>query len=473
MKKILISISIISLFIIACGDLTELNENTKSPDEVPAGALFANATVALFDFMASTNVNVNNLKLWAQHWTETTYQDEANYELTERNVNGRTFDILYATVIRDLRAAKVAMQDNEFLSQENKQNQEAIFTVMEVYSYHLLVDIFGDVPYSAAYGDDVTPEYDRAQDIYDAIINDLDNAIDNLGGESALGGDDLIYGGNTAAWKKAANSLKLRLAVRIADFNEGRAQTMAEEAVSSGVFGSSSDNLTLQYTTTTPHTNPLWVDLVQSGRNDFVAGNTMVDHMNDLDDPRRFHYFIPPYDSTGNPIGGIVGANNTYSEYSHITERVQAQDYPHTILSYNEVLFLLADAAERGFDVGGDAEQFYNMAVTHSILEWDGTQEEADDYLAQSDVDYTTGDWRERIGMQKWIAMYNRGFEAWSSYRLYDAPELNEAAEAGTTPPLRYIYPVDEYSLNGESVNAAAANYDGDDSFAPIFWDVN
>lgn len=477
MKKLLISLSILSLFIIACqGDLTDLNEDTKNPQVVPSGTLFANATVSLFDFMASTNVNVNNLRLWAQHWTETTYTDESNYELNERDVNGYTWDILYATVERDIRDARQFMEANQNINAEQKRNRGAIFTVMEVFAQHLLVDFFGDVPYSAAFGDDVTPAYDNAQEIYVDIINRLNGAIANLDGVSGLGADDLIYGGDVTAWKKAANTLKLRLAMRLADLGtvDGlSAQTLAEEAVASGVFTSTADDMVLTYTSSTPHTNPLWVDLVQSGRNDFVAANSLTGYLNSLNDPRADNYFDPPYDSLGNPIGGIVGAQNSYPDYSHPPARIKEPSYPHRILSYIEAEFLLADAAERGYAVGGTAEEHYNAGVTESILFWDGTQQEADDYLAQPEVAYANGDWRERIGTQKWIAMYNRGFEAWSSWRMYDQPALNEAAEINMTPPYRYSYPVTEYSLNGQNVDAAAAKYNGDDRWVRLFWDVN
>ena len=78
--------------------------------------------------------------------------------------------------------------------------------------------------------------------------------------------------------------------------------------------------------------------------------------------------------------------------------------------------------------------------------------------------------WKEVIATQKWVALYNRGFEAWSTWRLYDAPTMNVSAEAGTTPPTRYNYSVDEYSINGTSVSAA--NSGSDLVTDKVFWDV-
>lgn len=472
MKKLFIYLSIVALMV-SCKDLTELNRDIKNPEEVPAGTLFSSATVSLFDFMSSANVNVNNFRLWAQQWAQTTYSDESNFELTERDVNGYAFDELYTDVLRDLRESRKVMMADQFLTDENKRNQGAIITVMEVFTYHILVDIFGDLPYTAAFGDDVTPAYDNDKDIYYSLIEELDGAIGDLNGESALGAYDLVYGGDVTLWKKMANTLKLRLAIRIADFDNAKAKAMAEAAAASGVITDASENFQLNYTSTTPNTNPVWVDLVQSGRTDFVAGNTLVDYLNDLNDPRIDNFFNPPLDSNGNYVGGIVGSTNDYATHSHMDPRILDPTYPGIVLSVVEAHFLLADAAARGFNVGGTAEEHYNAGVTASILYWGGTQQEATDYLAQSNVAWDASVWKERIGMQKWIAMYNRGFEAWTTWRLYDAPEMNIAFEVGTKPPLRYNYPVSEYSLNGENVRAAADEYNSDSKYVPVFWDVN
>ena len=157
MRKIYI-LSLLLFGMFSCSqDLTDLNVDTKNPETVQAGTLFANATVELMDFMASTNVNDNNFRLWAQQWAQTQYPDESNYELVERNVNGRTWNKLYATVIRDLKEVKTLVDKTPISAvflEENKRNQNAMAEVLEIFSWHLLVDIFGDIPYSQAFGRD-------------------------------------------------------------------------------------------------------------------------------------------------------------------------------------------------------------------------------------------------------------------------------------------------------------------------------
>ncbi|MGB0428962.1 MAG: SusD/RagB family nutrient-binding outer membrane lipoprotein [Bacteroidia bacterium] len=473
MKKILALVLTVSI-LSSCGDLTELNVDTKSPQTVPAGSLFANATKELSDWMSSSNVNENNWRLWSQQWTQTTYVDESNYELIERDVNGNFWDRMYATVLRDLAEARLAVDADEILLADYKKNQLAMIDVLEVYTYAVLVDVWGDVPRSEAMSETVTPVYDDDKAVYDAIITQLNAAIGNLGGDSGMGASDLLYGGDADMWKKFANSLKLRLAIRLADSDNARAKTMAEEAVTSGVFASSADDCELAYMPSTPNTNPVWEDLVESGRSDFVAANTMGDYMNALADPRRAFYYrnLGGADSV---FGGVYGEPSSYPAHSQPSDLMEDPTLPGVLLSYTEVSFLLADASERGYAVGGTAEEHYNNGVSASIIEWGGDQDMADAYLATADVAYSTaqGTWKEKIALQKWLAMYNQGFEAWSTYRVYDAPVLNAAAEAGTTPPTRYTYPIDESSLNGDNVDAAKAKFGNDDSFAKIFWDVN
>jgi hypothetical protein len=472
MKKIVI-LSLSLLIAVSCQDLTDFNKDIKNPETVPSGALFANATVVLVNFMTSANVNINNFRLWAQQWAQTTYADESNFELVERNVPGSAWNTLYATVIRDLDDAKKFIELDLNLSPAAKANQLAMCEVLQVFSYHVLVDIFGDIPYTEALTADVTPAYDDDEDIYADLVARLTLAIADLGGDSRMGASDLIYGGDGNQWKKFANSLKLRLAMRMADVPGTSSKAIAEAAVASGVFTANDDNFALVYETTTPNTNPLWVDLVQSGRSDFVAAKTLVDFMADRDDPRLAFYYKDTFD--GEYLGGTPGDNNSYNQFSHPGFLQLDPTFPGILLSYWEVAFLLADAAARGYTVGGTAESFYNKGIEASILYWGGSADDVTDYLANTNVAYGTapGTAKEKIALQKYISLYDQGFEAWSSYRLYDHPFLPKAVQADAFPPTRYTYPVTEYSLNEESVKSASTAIGGDDKYSKVFWDVN
>ncbi|KRO84107.1 MAG: hypothetical protein ABR87_06090 [Cryomorphaceae bacterium BACL7 MAG-121220-bin83] len=469
MKKIFTAAAA-ALVIASCtSDLSSLNVNSKAPEQVPAGALIANSTVSLTDYLTSVNVNLNNFILWSQHWTQTTYTDESNFLYNGRDVNGNTFDAMYATVLRDLSDARKFIEADDKLLASSKVNQLAIVEVMEVYTYHVLVDIFGDVPYSEAIGDDVTPKYDNDAEIYTDLVSRLLAAHSVLGGDNGLGSYDLIYGGDSDSWKKFAASLALKLAIRAADVNPS-AQSVASAAVAAGVFTSSSDNAMLSYTSSPPNTNPLWDDLVQSGRADFCAANTFADVLNGLNDPRRGSYFRN-LDSAGGVIGAAYGLASSYANHSQPGDALEDATRAAALMDFTEVEFLLADAAARGWSVGGTAADHYAAAVTSSIEDWGGSATDAAAYLAQTDVAWDATMWKERIGVQKWIAMYTRGNEAWATQRMYDYPAMNVAVEALISTPTRMSYGIDEYSLNG--TNVAAARGGNDDQMGKVFWDAN
>jgi hypothetical protein len=469
MKKLFTAASAALLIASCTSDLSSLNENSKAPVQVPAGTLIANATVDLSDYLASVDVNLNNFTLWSQHWTQTTYTDESNYDYNQRDVNGNTFDRLYANVIRDLQDAKGLIEVDAVLLPQVKANQLAVADLLQVYAYHVLVDIHNDVPYSEAIGDVVAPKYDAAAAIYTDLVTRILTAHSTLAGDNGLGSFDLVYGGDANAWKKFAASLALKLAVRAADVDP-TAQTVAETAAAAGVFTSSADNASMSYTASPPYTNPLWNSLVQSGRTDFCASNTIAGIMNAHNDPRRGVYFRN-LDSLGDLMGGVYGQNSAYNSHSQPGDAVEVPTLTAHFMSFSEVSFLLADAAQRQWNVVGTAAEHYANGVNASMAQWGVSETEAAAYLAQPTVAWDPTVWKECIGHQKWLAMYTRGNEAYNTIRTYDYPVMNIADVAQRPVPNRMSYGIDEYSLNSTNVEAANGGSDADTD--KVFWDVN
>lgn len=469
MKKLLFAAAA-ALAITSCtSDLSDLNKNGKAPESVPSGALFANAVMGYYDFDAVQNVNLNNLRLWSQHWTQTTYVDESNFNLNERDVNGSTFFNMYVTVIRDCEEARTAVMNGPE-SAAAKAASIAAIEVMEVMAYQYLVDLFGDVPYSEALSETNVPKYDAGSTIYADLLARLDAATADLSGSNTFGSSDIIYGGDAAAWKKAANSLMLRMAVRMIGYDAAAAKSWGEKAIAGGVITSSADDMRLYYSSAPPHTHPMWVTLVQSGRTDYVASATLGDVLNGLADPRRAGFFknLGGSDSvTGAPHGFQVN----YYDYSQPGTALEDPTWSHAAISYVEVEFLMAHAAVAGWAGASDAATHYENGIRASIEEWGGSSADADAYMMHPLVAFSSTTAATQIGVQKWIAMYSNAFEAYAAVRMYDLP-MQTAALAGTVTPTRYSYPLDEYSLNTTNVQAAAANYGGDDTFAKVFWDM-
>ncbi|UGU14546.1 SusD/RagB family nutrient-binding outer membrane lipoprotein [Sinomicrobium kalidii] len=478
MKKLLYIFIIV--FSISCSNMDDgLNTDSKKPQEVTAETLFPTATKALFDEMVHTSVNRSAFRFFAQYWTTTTYTDEANYNLRTRAVPESHWRELYRDVLKDLDEAAtiVANTNDPKIAPEELANESAMIEILTIYAYHVLVDSFGDVPYTEALDleNNLTPVYDDDAEIYEDLIVRLDNAIASLNSEyTGFSDEDLIYGGNIELWKKFGNSLKLRIALRYADLDNAKAKTMAEEAVAAGVFTSNSDNATIQYEAGAPNTNPLWEDLVQSGRTDFVSANTIVDIMNDLEDPRRPIYFKQNLGEGVYEGGEFSAGGNTWGNSTQIGAIFDDPTLEGILFEYSEVEFLLAEAVERGYAVGGNAEEHYDNAVAASVEYWTGSSDEASDYLSNPDVAYSTaqGDWKEKIATQKWIALFNRPFEGWTTYRRLGFPELGITAQSKLPTPRRYTYPTAETSRNSDNYSAAASAMGGDELSTRIFWDV-
>ncbi len=478
MKKY-IFLLLVSVLVYSCTDhFEDLNTDKKNPSVIPAEPLFTNGVRNAFDLMSESNVNRNVFRLYAQYWAQTTYPDESQYNMVGRQIPDRMWDIFYRDVLKDLQEARTILGNTETTNpsaETIKQNKVAVINIMEAYVYTVMVDIFGDIPYSQALNNDfVTPVYDDAQTVYYDNIDKLVAAINALDDKEPAfdATQDVIYQGDIAKWIKFGHSLHLKLAMRIADSDNAKAKGMAEMSADK-VFTSNDDNFDITYHAATPNTHPLWVDLVQSGRNDFVGANTIIDIMNDLNDPRIGIYFE---EIGGAYLGGIYGDANAASSFSGLGEALKAPDLAGTLMSYAEVEFLLAEARERNFDVGGTAESHYDAGVTASIMFWGGTAQMATDYLAQSEVAYTSaaGDWKQKVGIQKWLSLFNNGFEGWTTWRLLDFTGFN--APPGMSMgdiPVRFIFPINEATLNTSNYDAVAAKYGGDVASFKLFWDMN
>ncbi len=420
-----------------------------------------------------------------QQWTETTYIDESNYDLTTRTIPDNHWDRLYQEVLKNLDEASKVIASTDYPGDADpsmKKNRLAIVEVLSVYTYSVLVETFGNIPYSKALDiNNLLPSYDDGLTVYEDLINRLTAAIGNMNGTfGSFDVADNMYFGNTAQWIKFANSLKLRMALVLADADPAFSKTAAEQAASDpgGLISSNADNAQLVFLGDQPNTNPIYADQVASSRQDFVAASTVVDTMNMMNDPRRAAYFtLTDTSTTGTPklvyFGGTPGASNDYSKHSHAGTIIYTATFPGMIFDYAETELYLAEAVERGYNVGGTAADHYTAGVTASLNYWSVADTAIAAYLAQPGVAYATapGTYKQKIGFQLWLALYNRGFEAWTQWRLLDFPVIVAPPTAFSVIPVRFTYPIEEQTLNGANYRAASSAIGGDEVGTKLFWD--
>lgn len=490
MKKINISLAILSLFFASCvNESDSFNDNRKAAYSVNGEFLFANAEKELVDQLTTPSVNLNVFRYFTQYWAATQYRTESRYNVTNRKIPDNHWSALYTEVLQNLKTAKIALENEtkpDAISQTDWDNQLknklAIIEILNVYTFQVLIDTFGDIPYSDALDIDnnVLPVYEDDAVLYPLLIVRLNNAIAQLDKNysSISESNDVIYGGDVAKWKLFANSLKAKLGINLADVDGILSKKTVEEAFTSGVILTNDNNAVMAYNSFAPNYNPIFDNLVASNRNDFVPTSIFVDSLNKFNDPRRSIYFTAKTD--GSYVGGKYGFTNTApyaTSYSHIGDVIKQSNSLGVLIDAAEMNFIMAEAAARNYSVVNTADVYYNAAINASMKYWGIDATSISTYISQPSIAYTTasGDWKQKIATQAWIAMYNRGFESWTFWRRLDFPALSAPTSAYPVAngkiPVRLTYPIIESTVNGVNYKKAQIAIGDDLLNTHIFWD--
>lgn len=475
MKKIFYILISVLILASCTKDITRFNKETKQASSVPAGALLANSLKNLSDGLANASVNINVWRFTVSHWAMGTYQDEAQYDFSTRDIPQSWWTRMYKDVLNNLKEASRIVKEDAFMDPVVKENKLAILDVLQVYTYSILINTFGDIPYTDATDpNNLFPKYDDAKTVYADLLKRLATDIGKLtsstSNTSFTSTEDLVYSGKVASWVKFANSLQMKMGMIIADVDDAAAK-IAVEAADAGAMSSAMDIGLIKYFPNSPSQNPLYVDIILGKRPDYVAAEDLMKPLINLNDPRKSQFF--GVNNVGDYAGGVVGAVNVFKAMSKPSTKVSAADASLVLLDYAQTEFFRAEAKERGYNVAGTAEGHYNNAIKASIIYWGGTSADADTYLAQPEVAYATatGTWKQKIGFQKWIALYNMPYDGWTELRRLDYPVITAPVGAKSGFPNRFPYPSNEQQLNGTNYTAAAAKMGADKVEFKLFWD--
>jgi hypothetical protein len=473
-KNILIY-SLLALSIAGCSKkLDETNKNPNATENAQPDYLLTAAIKTSVDAYWGTTNNMNSSLLFIQHWAKIQYTEEDRYVFSNSSF-ASLWSTLYSTSINNLNElSKLGLQ------QDNK-NYQGVALTLRSWAFLLLTDAYGDIPYSQAGNIKayVTPVYDRQQDVYNGLLADLATAQSLLDPAGKTIAGDVIYSGDITRWKKFANALRLRIALRIADRDADKARIVVNEVKSQPdlFFSGTGDIAKLTYLSS-PNQNP--VNALFETRDDYRVSKSIIDKLFDLKDPRLVIYAnktqtTTPQEYIGVPNGltNSDASNLGFAKTSKPGAYFQAAQAPAVIFSEAEFLFDLAEAAARGYTADGAAD-LYAQAIIASFKQYGLTNEAATAYLAQTKVAYDATDFRKSIGEQKWIALFGQGLEAFAEWRRLDYPVL-PAAVAGVLNgdiPKRFIYPGTEQSLNGDNYKAAVSNQGADLLTTKLWFDV-
>ncbi|ANH80179.1 hypothetical protein A8C56_03555 [Niabella ginsenosidivorans] len=466
------------LYICSCSKFDELNTNPVLPSTVTPEQLLLSAEKNAMDILYNSVVNNRIGMHYAQYWAASDKEEDSRYSLSE--AGNSTLWSLYNRPLKDLQTLMDLNRAAEV--QDPVPNQNAIAGILEVWMYQTLADAYGNVPYSNALFDSIpAPVYDDAATMYTDFLKRLDeyqNTLDSS--KDSYPSGDAFYNGDVTKWKKLANSLILRIAMRMSDVKPAEAKTAIETAVKNGVITDSTDDALFPYTSQAPNQYP-YNDFGRP-QVEFVVSETMVNYMDSLKDPRLKVYARPATNSgtiLGKPYG--IGTNSAADaqKYSTPGVRVYAPDFPGILMTSSEVQFLLAEAAARGMNVGGSAQSFYEAAIKSNMTFWQIPDAAAATYIKS--VPYNAGNWKNIIGTQKWIAMYMQGLQSWyerlrlkftktDGTPLFIAPIAGSLDPNVTMVPNRLTYPVVETNTNAKNKDAAAAAIGGDTKGTQLWW---
>ena len=404
---------------------------------------------------------------------------------------------------------------NATATQQNLPEVAALATVVKVEGMHRVADAYGPIPYLSFGNGSLQNNYDPLQNIYNKFFEELDGAINVLtiyaqGNPTStiMGKYDYIYGGNVIKWIKFANTLRLRLAMRVVYANASLAKTEAEKSIANpfGVIGTTDDRAALIHSSNLVYMHPLYEIAYTFNAGEGRMSASMDAYMNGYADPRRAAYFTKANDGNYHGVRqGIVTTNWTpYSGPAISNLNINNSTTPIVWMTAAESFFLRAEGALRGWNMGGTAQQFYNQGIAASFAE-NGISADAAAYAANTTatpisftdnsgqsgnnasapstitVFFNTGDNfetnLEKIITQKWLALFPDGPEGWAEFRRTGYPKLlpvvtnNSNGTINTATQIRRItFPQSEYTNNKPGVQSGIAVLGGPDGGGVKLW---
>ena len=442
-----------------------------------------------------------------------------NAGFTANNVYNITSKAWYEAMFNDAYVRATGSWETLNLHREDAPEAAALGDILKVAVMHRVTDTYGPVPYSEIGSGNVTLKYDSQKDIYTKFFEELDAAIATLTSfwqaqpdTKLLADFDNIYGGNVANWLKFANTLRMRLAMRVvyADNDLAMAQADAALANPAGLMTSASDIAYYNKPSAGKWENPLYV--IQNSFNDDRIGATIETYMTGFNDPRLPKYFIAGSDGGYHGVRNGINVTAAYATSDLLSTFNCTNNDNMLIMNPAEAWFLKAEYWLRKGDKA-QAQSCYEEGVRTSFNVWGASG--ADDYL--SDTEHTPGSYKdvvsagnsyssqlsditpawnasasfeknlEQIITQKYIAVFPEGQEAWSEFRRTGYPHVipvvnnNSGGKISTERQVRRLnYPSSEYRTNADNVAVAVVTMNGESSLGTgdnggtrVWWDKN
>jgi hypothetical protein len=502
LHKIVLVSAFSTFFISGCTDkFDEINTNPNAPVVVPSTALLTAAEKSLMDDINDEWWSGRFGMLLSEYWSQNNYTDEDRYNFRD-GTNNDYWRRIY-TDIMDLQEVIRLNTDPATMGQMAAYganvNQIAVATTLKMWAMQIITDTWGNVPYSEAFQAQTgipSPVYDSQQSIYEDMLTQLKWCNDNI--DLSLDGPtsgDVIFGGDMNRWKKFANSLRMRVALRASKVPGFDAYTQVLDAYNDGAFESNYDNATFKYIGVSPNVAPMYSAYYIDARTDFSVTSQFLGLLEGsaslnaaqhnpflgISDP-RLPIFASPASSNNTYIGIPYGMEDSNTKVygakgsSWPGEKILAADFSCILMDYAEVCFILSE-------VNSWNQTWYSKGITASMEYWGVDAADISSYLAVVPAAN-----EENVLTQKYIALYTQGIQAWAEYRrtgfpltlvhpgMITGPGAGGVIQTfepirGSEIPRRMYYPVQEQTLNATSYKDAKAAMTGDDFDTRMWWD--
>ncbi len=430
-----------------------------------------------------------------------------NFNVDNRGPTGPNAAIwqgYYQNVVRYL--VDVLAQTKTDTKRTNLYNMARIW---KAYVFMVLTDTYGDVPYSEAgqgyLSGNILPKYDTQQSIYDDLIKELTEATAALDATKPTEAGEITYGGDVAKWKKAGNSILLRVGMRLSKINPTLAQSTVQKAVSGGLMQANTDNLTIRNDAN--YKSAVGNTLNSTEAANYYLTGTFVNYLKTTADPRLTAIAVRYVGAKSGPeqtaakadrtvdkqIGMPLGFDNgtivaqatkdglaSFYDYSQLDRtRLGRFDAPTFLVTYAQTQLLLAEAAQRGWTTGSAAD-YYAAGITAHMQQLgtadanSATSAAAITAYLQANP-YTAAKGLEQINTQYWVASFLNGPEAFANFRRSGFPTLTPNPYPGKEIKGSFInrlsYPDSEISVNTVNRQAAVTRQGADNLDTKVWWD--
>ena len=491
-KKISALVTVI-IMLVSCEGLSDINDNPNSLTSIPDQYLFTNmCKYTISDARQLTaRAQVFFCGTWS-HLISSSYPEDRYRINTDTDDESIVWQDLYSTTTVGL-----AADLKKKLGPEGTDPNPVKYAMVDIVgSIRILKasDLYGDVPYNdAGKGAEgvLLPQYDTQETIYKDVISKLGTYITLFEGSTdadGYGASDPFYSGSMEKWIKFANSLRLRLAMRIRYADPSAAKTAITASLAKPLMTSNDDNARiLNFNTSVLYQYSGWYEaFVNEGR--FSLSKFLVDKMNASNDP-RLPIFAEPNSNglyEGYPNGLTSEARTSYdaTNVSVTAPALYAKDIPSYFLTYSEVCFLQAEAALYGLG-GSKPNTHFRNGITAAMKQWGVSDADIETFLAEEEEATLSGNTEDdfrKICTQLWMSCISNNWEAYNVVRRtgypvipvrtgLESPQLDVGLTNGALPR-RIQYPVTEITLNVANCEAAIARQGPNLMTTKVWWDA-